>query len=51
MDKHHLQGFTNLRKHIFNVLEANLDENHNFRKTTSPNLSPNTEIFEILKLV
>ena len=32
MDKNHLQGLKNLRKNIFNVLEANLDENLIFEK-------------------
>ena len=32
MDENHLQGLKNLRKTIFNVLEANLDENLNFEK-------------------
>ena len=53
IDKTHLQGLKNLKKNIFNVLEANLDENLILKKK-SPNLSLNTEIFdifEILKLV
>ena len=53
MDETHLQGLKNLRKNIFNVLEANLDENLILKKK-SPNLPLNTEIFdifEILKLV
>ena len=32
MDKNHLQGLKNHRKNIFNVLEANLDENLIFEK-------------------
>jgi hypothetical protein len=35
MDKNHLQGLKNLRKNIFNVLEANLDKNLIFEKTKS----------------
>ena len=53
MDKNDLQGLKNLRKNIFNVLEANLDETLLFKKK-SQNLPSNTEIsdiFEILKLV
>ena len=50
MDKNHLQGLKNLRKIIFNVLEANLDENLILKKK-SQNLPLNTEIFDILKLV
>ena len=54
MNKNHLQGLKNLRKTIFNVLEANLDENLIFENKKSQNLPSNTEIsdiFEILKLV
>jgi hypothetical protein len=54
MNKTHLQGLKDLRKNIFNVLEANLDENLIFEKKKSQNLPSNTEIsdvFEILKLV
>ena len=53
MDKNHRQGLKNLRKNIFNVLEANLDENLIFEKK-SQSIHPNTkifDIFEILKLV
>ena len=53
MDKNHLKGLKNLRKTIFNVLEANLDKNLIFEKKLQ-NLPPNTknfDIFEILKLV
>ena len=32
MNKNHLYGLKNLRKTIFNVLEANLDENLIFEK-------------------
>ena len=55
IDKTHLQGLKNLKKNIFNVLEANLDENLIFERKKSHKIyPPNTEIFdifEILKLV
>jgi len=53
VDKTHLQGLKNLKKNIFNVLEANVDENLILKKK-SLNWPINTEIFdifEILKLV
>jgi hypothetical protein len=37
MDKTHLQDLKNKKKHIFNVLELNLDENLILKKK-SPNL-------------
>jgi hypothetical protein len=46
MDKTHFQGLKNLRKTIFNVLEANLDKNLILKKVNKfPSI--NNEIFEI----
>ena len=50
IDKTYLRGLKNLKKNIFNVLEASLDENLILKKK-SQNLPLNTEICEILKLV
>jgi hypothetical protein len=47
MDKNHLK---NLRKTIFNTLEANLDENFILENKKSQNLPPNTEISDIFKI-
>ena len=45
------RGLKNLKKTIFNVLEANLDENLIFeKKKTSQNLPSNTEISDIFEI-
>jgi hypothetical protein len=49
MDKIHLEGIKNLKKTIFDVLEANLDENLILRNK-SPNLPLNTESFDIFEI-
>ena len=49
MDKNNLQGLKNLRKTIFNVLEANLDKNIILKKK-SQNLPSNTEIPDIFQI-
>jgi hypothetical protein len=46
----HLQGLKILKKNIFNVLEANLDENLILKKK-SQNLPPNNEILDIFKIL
>ena len=51
VDKNHLYGLKNLRKNIFDVLEANLDENLIFEKKKSQNLPSNTEIFDIFEIL
>ena len=54
LDKTHLQGLKNLKKTIFNVLEANLDENLSFEKKnhkTYPQIQKFLIFLKFLKFV
>ena len=46
INKNHFQGLKNLRKTIFNILEANLDENL-IKKTKKSQIYPQNQKFPI----
>ena len=50
LDKKHLQGLKNLRKHKFEWFRSEFRRKSFFEQKKSPNLLPNTEIFDIFEI-